>query len=57
MKLGEKDILVGHRYHTAGSEPYFVHLHKTTWGLNGRCVVSEEIARGQRYITGVHAVM
>ena len=23
MKLGENDILVGHRYHTAGSEPYF----------------------------------
>ena len=24
MKIGENDILVGRRYHTAGSEPYFL---------------------------------
>ena len=23
IKLGESDLLVGHRYYTAGSEPYF----------------------------------
>ena len=29
MKLGENDILVGHRYHTAGSEPYFLNTSYT----------------------------
>ena len=51
MKLGENDILVGHRYHTAGSEPYFLNtlytytkrLGAIQVDLNGRCVVSEEI--------------
>ena len=51
MKLGKNDILVGHRYHTAGSEPYFLNTSYTYTkrlgaipiDLNGRCVVSEEI--------------
>ena len=51
MKIGESDILVGHRYHTAGSEPYFLNTSYTYTkrlgaipvDLNGRCVVSEEI--------------
>ena len=51
MKIGENDILVGHRYHTAGSEPYFLNTSYTYTkrlgaipvDLNGRCVVSEEI--------------
>ena len=51
MKLGENDILVGHRYHTAGSEPFFLNTSYTYTkrlgaipvDLNGRCVVSEEI--------------
>ena len=51
MKLGENDILVGHRYHTAGSESYFLNTSYTYTkrlgaiqvDLNGRCVVSEEI--------------
>ena len=50
MKLGEND-LVGHRYHTAGSEPYFLNtlytytkrLGAIPVDLNGRCVVSKEI--------------
>ena len=50
MKLGEND-LVGHRYHTAGSELYFLNTSYTYTkrlgaipvDLNGRCVVSEEI--------------
>ena len=45
------DILVGNRYHTAGSEPYFFgNSYTITRGpgtipvdLNGRCVVAEEI--------------
>ena len=51
MKLGENDILVGHRYHTAGSELYLLNTSYTYTkrlgaipvDLNGRCVVSEEI--------------
>ena len=51
MKIGESDVLVGHRYHTAGSEPYFLNTSYTYTkrlgaipvDLNGRCVVSEEI--------------
>ena len=40
------DILVGHRYHTAGSEPYFFgnsynYLGAIPVGLNGRCVVAK----------------
>eukprot|EP00731_Ephydatia_muelleri_P008396 Em0004g734a len=50
-KLQESDILVGHRFHTAGAEPYFFdnsYTHTKQHGaipvdLNGRCVVSEEI--------------
>ena len=45
------DILIGHGYHTAGSEPYFlINLYTYTKrlgaipvDLNGRCVVAEEI--------------
>ena len=51
MKLGENDILIGHRYHIAGSEPCFLNTSYTYTkrlganpvDLNGRCVVSEEI--------------
>ena len=51
IKLEENDILVGNRYHTAGSEPYFFDTsYANTRGsgaipvdLNGRCVVAEEI--------------
>eukprot|EP00731_Ephydatia_muelleri_P019095 Em0011g1135a len=50
-KLQESDILVGHRFHTAGAEPYFFdnsYTHTKQHGaipvdLNGRCVVAEEI--------------
>ena len=50
-KLQESDILVGHRFHTAGAEPYFFdnsYTHRKPHGaipvdLNGRCVVAEEI--------------
>ncbi|KAL5494094.1 hypothetical protein EMCRGX_G015366 [Ephydatia muelleri] len=51
LKLEENDILVGHGYHTAGSEPYFF-INSYTYtkrlgaipvDLNGRCVVAEEI--------------
>ena len=50
-KLQESDILVGHRFHTAGAEPYFFdhsYTHKKQHGaipvdLTGRCVVAEEI--------------
>eukprot|EP00731_Ephydatia_muelleri_P000441 Em0001g441a len=50
-KLQESDILVGHRFHTAGAEPYFFdnsYTHRKQHGaipvdLNGRCVVAEEI--------------
>eukprot|EP00731_Ephydatia_muelleri_P017537 Em0010g635a len=50
-KLQESDILVGHRFHTAGAEPYFFdnsYTHRKQHGaipvdLNGRCVVVEEI--------------
>ena len=46
-KLQESDILVGHRFHTAGAEPYFFdnsYTHRKQHGaipvdLNGRCVV------------------
>ena len=31
-----ENILVGHRYHTACSEPYFLNLHKMTWGHSRR---------------------
>ena len=53
LKLEENDILVGHGYHTAGSEPYFF-INSYTYtkrlgaipvDLNGRCVVAEEIDR------------
>ena len=30
LKLEENDILVGHGYHTAGSEPYFLLIHTLT---------------------------
>ena len=51
LKLEENDILVGHGYHTAGSEPYFFinsytytkRLEAIPVDLNGRCVVTEEI--------------
>ena len=51
LKLEENDILVGHGYHTAGSEPYFFinsytytkRLEAIPVDLNGRCVVAEEI--------------
>ena len=51
LKLEENDILVGHGYHTAGSEPYFCinsytctkRLEAIPVDLNGRCVVAEEI--------------
>eukprot|EP00731_Ephydatia_muelleri_P034500 Em0063g5a len=53
LKLEENDILVGHGYHTAGSEPYFfITCNSYTYtkrlgaipvDLNGRCVVAEEI--------------
>ena len=43
LKLEENDILVGHGYHTAGSEPYFFINSYTYIDLNGRCVVAEEI--------------
>ena len=50
LKLEENDILVGHGYHTAGSEPYFfINLYTYTKqleafpvDLNGRCVVAED---------------
>ncbi|KAL5500213.1 hypothetical protein EMCRGX_G011733 [Ephydatia muelleri] len=50
-KLQESDILVGHRFHAAGAEPYFFdnsYTHKKQHGaipvdLTGRCVVAEEI--------------
>ena len=50
-KLQESEILVGHRFHTAGAEPYFFdnsYTHTKQHGaipvdLNGRCVVAEEI--------------
>ncbi|KAL5515857.1 hypothetical protein EMCRGX_G001092 [Ephydatia muelleri] len=50
-KLQESDILVGHRFHTAGAEPYFFdnsYTHTKQHGaipvdLNGRCVMAEEI--------------
>eukprot|EP00731_Ephydatia_muelleri_P024198 Em0016g469a len=50
-KLQESDILVGHRFHTAGAEPYFFdnsYTHTKQHGaipvdLIGRCVVAEEI--------------
>ena len=50
-KLQESDILVGHRFHTAGAEPYFfddLYTHTKQHGaipvdLNGRRVVAEEI--------------
>ena len=50
-KLQESDILVGHRFHTAGAEPYFfgnLYTHTKQHGaipvdLNGRCVMAEEI--------------
>ncbi|KAL5506285.1 hypothetical protein EMCRGX_G007898 [Ephydatia muelleri] len=50
-KLQESDILVRHRFHTAGAEPYFFdnsYTHTKQHGaipvdLNGRCVVAEEI--------------
>eukprot|EP00731_Ephydatia_muelleri_P006128 Em0003g376a len=50
-KLQESDILVGHRFHTAGAEHYFfdnLYTHTKQHGaipvdLNGRCVVAEEI--------------
>ena len=50
-KLQESDILVGHRFHTAGAEPYFFDNSYTHTkqheaipvDLNGRCVVAEEI--------------
>ena len=51
LKLEENDTLVGHGYHTAGSEPYFF-INSYTYtkqlgaipvDLNGRCVVAEEI--------------
>ena len=29
MKLGENDILLGHRYHTTSSEPYFLNTSYT----------------------------
>ena len=51
LKLEENDILVGHGYHTAGSEPYFFinsytytkQLEAIPVDLNGRCVITEEI--------------
>ena len=52
MKLEENDILVGHGYRTAGSEPYFFINSYTCYtkqlgaipvDFNGRCVVAEEI--------------
>ncbi|KAL5502532.1 hypothetical protein EMCRGX_G009328 [Ephydatia muelleri] len=51
LRLEENDILVGHGYHTAGSEPYFFinsytytkRLEAIPVDLNGRCVVAEEI--------------
>ena len=51
LKLEENDILVGHGYRTASSEPYFfINLYTYTKqlgaipvDLNGRCVVAEEI--------------
>ena len=58
-KLQESDILVGHRFHTAGAEPYFFdnsYTHTKQHGaipvdLNGRCVVAEEIKdRDKGYI-------
>ena len=30
LKLEENDIFVGHGYHTAGSEPYFLLIHTLT---------------------------
>ena len=53
LKSEENDILVGHGYHTAGSEAYFfINLYTYTKrlgtipvDLNGRCVVA---ARGDR---------
>ena len=51
LKLEENDILVGHGYHTAGSEPYFF-INSYTYtkrlgaipvDLNDRYVVAEEI--------------
>ena len=59
-KLQESDILVGHRFHTAGAEPYFFdnsYTHTKQHGaipvdLNGRCVVAEEIKdRDKGYIS------
>ena len=49
--MQESDILVGHRFHTAGAEPYFFdnsYTHTKQHGaipvdLNGRCVMAEEI--------------
>ena len=51
LRLEENDILVGHGYRTAGSEPYFFinsytytkRLEAIPVDLNGRCVVAEEI--------------
>ena len=51
IKLEENDILLGHMYHTAGSEPYvFDNSYNYTKQLgaipvylNGKCVVAEEI--------------
>ena len=51
INLEDNDILVGHIYHTAGSEPYFFdnsYNYTKQHGaipvdLNGRCVVAEEI--------------
>ena len=48
LKLEENDILVGHGYHTAGSEPYFfINSYTYTKRLEAipvdRCVVAEEI--------------
>ena len=51
LKFEENDIVVGHGYRTAGSEPYFF-INSYTYpkrlgaipvDLNGRCVVAEEI--------------
>ena len=51
IKLEENYILVGHRYHIAGSEPYVFdnsynytkQLGAIPVDLNGKCVVAEEI--------------
>ncbi|KAL5503621.1 hypothetical protein EMCRGX_G010597 [Ephydatia muelleri] len=40
-KLQESDILVGHRFHTAGAEPYFFD--------NSKCVEENRAAKRQRY--------